>query len=104
MDVCGKTGTSENYRDNWFIGMTPEYTCAVWYSSNDGERIQNASLLAFRDAIEELSPDQSSAYPVSDDVVEKEYCEKTGLLAGKNCQSVKRGYYKKDELPETCTE
>lgn len=104
VDVCGKTGTSENYRDNWFIGMTPEYTCAVWYSSNDGERIQNASLLAFRDAIEELSPDQSSAYPVSDDVVEKEYCEKTGLLAGKNCQSVKRGYYKKDELPETCTE
>ncbi|HYH87724.1 MAG TPA: penicillin-binding transpeptidase domain-containing protein, partial [Solirubrobacteraceae bacterium] len=28
--VSGKTGTTENYGDAWFVGWTPEYTVAVW--------------------------------------------------------------------------
>ena len=28
--VAGKTGTTENYGDAWFVGYTPEYTVAVW--------------------------------------------------------------------------
>lgn len=28
--VAGKTGTSENYRDLWFCGITPQYSVAVW--------------------------------------------------------------------------
>ena len=28
--VAGKTGTTENYGDAWFVGCTPEYTVAVW--------------------------------------------------------------------------
>lgn len=28
--VAGKTGTSENYRDLWFVGYTPELSVAVW--------------------------------------------------------------------------
>ena len=31
VEVCGKTGTSRDYKDNWFVGMTPEYSCTVWY-------------------------------------------------------------------------
>ena len=27
---AGKTGTTENYGDAWFVGLTPEYTVAVW--------------------------------------------------------------------------
>lgn len=104
IDVCGKTGTSENYQDNWFVGMTPEYVCAVWYSAKNQERVQNAALMAFHDAVSALPLDKSVVYPVPDGVVEKEYCEKTGLLAGKNCKEVKTGYYKKDELPEICKE
>ena len=104
VDVCGKTGTSENYQDNWFVGMTPEYVCAVWYSAKNQERVQNAALMAFHDAVSALPLDKSVVYPVPDGVVEKEYCEKTGLLAGKNCKEVKTGYYKKDELPEICKE
>ena len=29
--VGGKTGTGE--KGNWFVGFTPEYTCAVWHST-----------------------------------------------------------------------
>ena len=28
--VAGKTGTTENYGDAWFVGWTPQYTVAVW--------------------------------------------------------------------------
>jgi penicillin-binding protein 1A len=30
VSVAGKTGTTENYSDAWFVGWTPQYTVAVW--------------------------------------------------------------------------
>jgi penicillin-binding protein 1A len=30
VDVAGKTGTTENYGDAWFVGWTPQITTAVW--------------------------------------------------------------------------
>jgi len=29
-DVAGKTGTTQNYTDGWFIGFTPSLLCGVW--------------------------------------------------------------------------
>ena len=36
MDTAGKTGTTSDYRDIWFAGYTPFYTCCVWggYDNN----------------------------------------------------------------------
>ena len=31
----GKTGTSQNYRDAWFIGSNSKYTAAVWVGNDD---------------------------------------------------------------------
>ena len=33
--VAGKTGTTENYGDAWFVGWTPKYTVAVWVGYPD---------------------------------------------------------------------
>lgn len=30
MDIAGKTGTTQNQADGWFIGMTPELVTGVW--------------------------------------------------------------------------
>ena len=33
--IGGKTGTTQAYRDAWFIGFTGNYTCAVWFGNDD---------------------------------------------------------------------
>ena len=37
MPVAGKTGTTSSYKDIWFAGFSPYYTCCVWggYDNND---------------------------------------------------------------------
>jgi penicillin-binding protein 1A len=31
----GKTGTTQDYRDGWFVGFTGDLTCAVWFGNDD---------------------------------------------------------------------
>jgi penicillin-binding protein 1A len=33
--AAGKTGTSQNYRDAWFIGFTPDVVTGVWVGNDD---------------------------------------------------------------------
>ena len=33
--VAGKTGTSNNYRDAWFVGFAPNLLCGVWVGRDD---------------------------------------------------------------------
>jgi penicillin-binding protein 1A len=33
--AVGKTGTTQSYRDAWFVGFTGNYTCAVWIGNDD---------------------------------------------------------------------
>ncbi len=33
--MAGKTGTTDESRDAWFVGSTPEYTLAVWVGNDD---------------------------------------------------------------------
>lgn len=39
--IGGKTGTSENYRDLWFCGITPQLSVAIWcgYTQEDTVRV-----------------------------------------------------------------
>src|SRR6185369_382142 len=34
-DVAGKTGTTNDYKDAWFIGYTPDLICLVWTGYDD---------------------------------------------------------------------
>lgn len=41
-----KTGTSSDFRDNWCIGYTPEFTVAVWAGNFEHQPMQNISGVA----------------------------------------------------------
>ena len=57
-DIGGKTGTSQNYRDAWFVGFTPYYVTGVWMGNDDNQptkRVTGGSLpaLVWKDIMEE---------------------------------------------------
>ena len=33
--AAGKTGTTQNWRDAWFVGFTPDWICGVWIGNDD---------------------------------------------------------------------
>jgi len=34
-EIAGKTGTTSNYSDAWFMGMTPDLVCGTWVGGDD---------------------------------------------------------------------
>ncbi len=42
-DAAGKTGTSQDFRDAWFVGYTATLVAGVWFGNDDGEPTKRAS-------------------------------------------------------------
>ena len=85
--VAGKTGTTDNLHDAWFVGYTPDYVTAVWVgfdkarSLGAGETGANAASpiwLAFMQDILRDKPVQS--FTVPEGVVFSRIDADTGLL------------------------
>ena len=56
-DIGGKTGTSQNYRDAWFVGFTPYMVAGVWMGNDDNSPTKNVTggslpTLVWRDVME----------------------------------------------------
>ena len=39
----GKTGTTQDYRDAWFVGFTADYVCGVWVGNDDNSPMRRAT-------------------------------------------------------------
>ena len=99
IDICGKTGTSDDFKDNWFIGMTPEYVCSVWYDGRNSSVEINSSAQIFKDIISNIDIDSSKEFPVADNVKEYNYDYETGAIVEDKSDNALTGYYY-DVLPE----
>jgi penicillin-binding protein 1A len=41
--VAGKTGTSQDYRDAWFVGFSADYVTGVWIGNDNGDSMKKAT-------------------------------------------------------------
>jgi penicillin-binding protein 1A len=42
-EAAGKTGTTQDYRDAWFVGFTTDYVTAVWVGNDDSSPMRNVT-------------------------------------------------------------
>lgn len=105
----GKTGTSNDSKDKWFVGGTPYYVASSWvgYQTQQKMPSSNTGLAAklWRQVMGEIHKNlPAKDYPTTKYVVKRYYCATTGLLATDACEKIDIGWYKKTGLPEKCTE
>jgi penicillin-binding protein 1A len=65
--AAGKTGTTQDYRDAWFIGYTPDLVAGVWFGNDDGsttKRVNGSNLpaVAWKDFILHSKTSHASAF------------------------------------------
>jgi len=110
IEVVGKTGTANDMKNLLFCGLTPDYVGVVRIGYDDGHEIQpygvdhwRALARIWHDVMAECTPvDKPREFKEEESVLTLNYCTHTGLIAGSNCSSTNIGYYKKDNVPETC--
>ena len=98
ISLVGKTGTGTDYSGNWFIGVTPEYSCAVWHSSF-GEKNCSPKIYAKIISGLEIGP---KTFIRTEKIKELVYCKESGKLLSDKCRSVELGYYDSENIPEQC--
>lgn len=107
MDSVAKTGTTSNYKDYTFAGLTPYYVTAIWWGCDRptemdtlGKAGKNASPIqyAWKALMENLQADLPvKEFAKGENVVEKHFDTSTGaIISGGG--SV--GYYTEDNLPD----
>jgi penicillin-binding protein 1A len=91
--AAGKTGTSNNARDAWFVGYTPEIVAGVWVGFDDqrslgkGETGAKAALPIWMDVIQAAVGDRPAVqFPVPEGVERVRIDPKTGLRAYEGMQ------------------
>lgn len=92
-DWVGKTGTTDNYADNWLIVSTPTITLGTWTGRddnkpmNDGAGNRTATYMAYLAArIYQVNPTifgEDEKFELSDDVKQIKVSDFTGLKPGK---------------------
>ena len=107
MTTAGKTGSTDDYADRWFVGFTPYYTAGIWggYDSNKSMEGYGSWHLAIWNAIMERVHDglQDKDFEMPSSVVRKSICTESGLLAVSGCPS-RTDYFDKDSLPtQSCS-
>jgi len=89
--AAGKTGTTDNYSDAWFIGFTPHYTAGVWVGFDDNKTIFKGatggvvSAPIWGEIMSRIDSLITDDFPVPEGIIWCKICPKSGLLANEYC-------------------
>ena len=108
---AGKTGTTDDYKDLWFVGYTPYYTAGIWFGYDDSTLMRyrlgynyNAHKVLWKNIMNEvLEGYEDRDFVMPSDVEKLRVCSTTGLLASYGCSTITE-YFAKDTAPtEYCS-
>ncbi|MCP4632899.1 MAG: PBP1A family penicillin-binding protein, partial [candidate division Zixibacteria bacterium] len=113
----GKTGTTDDWTDNWFIGFTPQLTTGVWIGftedqntkievkENIGETGSSTALPVWTEymkAVHNSLPVEHFIMPPG--LIQVEVCSESGLLPNEKCPKLTEEIFRINQAPtQECT-
>lgn len=112
LDQIGKTGTTDDECDVWYMGAAPSLVCGIWNGHETKSRVTdtNSAKKMYIGIIDWLDENfngllHSGSYPISDNLVRIEFCRDSGLRCSEEeglCPDRAYGWYAKDNIPARC--
>jgi penicillin-binding protein 1B len=103
--VAGKTGTTNDFKDAWFVGYTPDILALVWVGFDNGDPLHatgsSAALPIWADLMNAIPQYVSEeGFSVPSGVEKRTVCSVTGLQAVKNaCPETVDEYFLSENVP-----
>jgi penicillin-binding protein 1A len=105
----GKTGTTNDYSDAWFVGFTPQIACCVW-TGVDERRSLGLGVSGSIGAVPVWVPAMVALHrnlPVKPfsapkGIKSEKLCTESHLIATRSCPVVKPDYFLKETVVDTC--
>jgi penicillin-binding protein 1B len=104
--VAGKTGTTNDFKDAWFVGYTPDIVALIWIGFDDGTSLQApASTLAlpiWADLMNNIPQYVSGSwFKAPPDIVVETVCKDSGQLARASaCSATVEEYFLAENPPK----
>lgn len=111
--VAVKTGTTNDFRDNWTLGYTPDLATGVWVGNPDFTPMENTSGLTgaapiwaefMQTAIQGLTGSNPTPFVKPAGVVEKIICAASGSEPSQWCPNQRREFFAADQPPLPASE
>ncbi len=106
--AAAKTGTTDEYRDNWTIGYTPDLVTGVWVGNADNTPMVDTSGISgaapiwsefMQAAIPYLTNNAPADFTRPQGIVEKTVCAYSGTEPSEYCPKTKTEIFVADQLP-----
>jgi penicillin-binding protein 1A len=102
----GKTGTSDDYRDNWYIGYTPQITTGIWVGFDDNTSIgynmtgsANGLPIWTRIMLAAHKDRPVEEFEIPPGIIVVDVCEESSRLATIHCKNVVGEVYTAATIP-----
>jgi len=93
--AAGKTGTTDDYADAWFVGYTPDLVAGVWFGHDENKTIMRRGFAATvavpawaRFMVMATKETKPRWFDMPSDVERLTICRKSGLRAATACRVV----------------
>lgn len=106
-DIFGKTGTTSDEKDRWYIGGTPYCVASVWVGYEQQKKIpgyNHPAVPIWKEIMTKYLADKPKiTYPLTD-IEQHSYCVETGCFSTESCpeDQVKVGWFKKNSIVQPC--